>query len=99
MTHPNATRANIIPALRYQQAPAAIDWLRRAFGFEKHLVVPGEGDTIAHAQLTHGNGMIMLGSAGAHAGVYDELMATRIPPCAQLPTPQPTGSPRGSKGP
>jgi uncharacterized glyoxalase superfamily protein PhnB len=31
-------------------------------GFEKHLVVPGEAGTIAHAELSFGNGMIMLGS-------------------------------------
>ena len=55
--------ATIIPTLRYHDAPAAIDWLCRAFGFERHLVVPGENDTIAHAQLVVGNGMIMLGSA------------------------------------
>lgn len=53
----------IIPTLRYRDAAAAIEWLCRAFGFEKHLVVPGEGNTIAHAQLTFGNGMIMLGTA------------------------------------
>jgi uncharacterized glyoxalase superfamily protein PhnB len=35
----------------------------KAFGFEKHLVVPGENGTVAHAQLAFGNGMIMLGSA------------------------------------
>jgi uncharacterized glyoxalase superfamily protein PhnB len=52
----------IIPGLRYRNAPAAIEWLCNAFGFEKHLVVPGENGTIAHAQLTFGNGMIMLGS-------------------------------------
>lgn len=52
----------IIPTLRYQDAKAAIEWLCRAFGFEEHMVVPGEGDTIAHAQLTHRGGMIMLGS-------------------------------------
>jgi uncharacterized glyoxalase superfamily protein PhnB len=57
------TRPNIIPTLRYREAAAAIDWLCAAFGFERHLVVPGEGGTIAHAQLTCGNGMIMLGSA------------------------------------
>lgn len=56
------TRATVIPGLRYRDAPAAIEWLCRAFGFEKHLVVPGEGGTIAHAQLAFGNGMIMLGS-------------------------------------
>jgi len=57
------TRANVIPTLRYHDAPAAIDWLCRAFGFERHLVVPGDAGTIAHAQLSFGNGMIMLGSA------------------------------------
>ena len=42
---------------------AAIDWLCKAFGFQKHLVVPGENGTIGHAQLVFGSGMIMLGSA------------------------------------
>jgi uncharacterized glyoxalase superfamily protein PhnB len=57
-----ATRATVIPTLRYRNAPAAIDWLCRVFGFEKHLVVPNDDGTIAHAQLSFGNGMIMLGS-------------------------------------
>lgn len=57
------TTATMIPTLRYRDAAAAIDWLCTAFGFEKHLVVPGEDGTIAHAQLTFGNGMVMLGSA------------------------------------
>ena len=56
------TRATIIPTMRYRDAPAAIDWLCRAFGIERHLVVPGEDGTILHAQLSFGNGMIMLGS-------------------------------------
>jgi uncharacterized glyoxalase superfamily protein PhnB len=55
--------ANIIPTMRYRDAAAAIDWLCRAFGFERHLVVPDEHGGIAHAQLTLGEGMIMLGSA------------------------------------
>lgn len=57
------TLANIIPTLRYRDAPAAIEWLCRAFGFEQHLVVPSEDGTITHAQLVFGKGMIMLGSA------------------------------------
>ena len=57
------TTATIVLSLRYRDAPAAIEWLHEAFGFEKHLVVPGEDGTIAHAQLVFGNGMIMLGSA------------------------------------
>jgi uncharacterized glyoxalase superfamily protein PhnB len=64
--------AVIIPVLRYRDAPAAVDWLCRAFGFEKHLVVPDESGGVAHAQLTFGNGMIMLGSG--HGGDYDVLV-------------------------
>lgn len=56
------TTATIIPSLRYNDAGAAIEWLCEAFGFDKHLVVPGEDGTIVHAQLVFGNGMIMLGS-------------------------------------
>ena len=54
--------AAIIPGLRYVDAPAAIEWLCAAFGFEKHLVVPGDSGKIAHAQLIFRNSMIMLGS-------------------------------------
>jgi uncharacterized glyoxalase superfamily protein PhnB len=74
---PKKTTVNVIPGMRYHDAPAAIDWLCRAFGFERQLVVPGEAEgTIAHAQLRYGNGMIMLGSVDAHGGGFDELMTT-----------------------
>ena len=56
------TTATVIPALQYQDAPAAIDFLCKAFGFEKKAVYQGEGGSIAHAELTLGNGMVMLGS-------------------------------------
>jgi uncharacterized glyoxalase superfamily protein PhnB len=56
------TTSTIIPCLRYRDAHAAIDWLCKAFGFEKNAVY-AEGDTVHHAQLTFGNGMVMLGSA------------------------------------
>ena len=62
MTTDKSKSASIIPCLRYRNAPAAIEWLCQAFGFEKSAVYPGDNGTIAHAQLTFGNGMIMLGS-------------------------------------
>ncbi len=52
----------IIPTMRYKDASAAIKWLCKSFGFQEHLVVAGEGDSIAHAQLTYGQAMIMLSS-------------------------------------
>jgi uncharacterized glyoxalase superfamily protein PhnB len=61
-TIPKNTKASVVPCLRYRDAPAAIAWLCRAFGFEQQLVVPNEDGSIAHAQLSFGNGMVMLSS-------------------------------------
>ncbi len=55
-------RTSIVPGMTYRKAPEAIEWLCRVFGFEKHAVYPGPDNTIAHAELTLGDGMIMLGS-------------------------------------
>jgi uncharacterized glyoxalase superfamily protein PhnB len=80
-----ASGPTTIPFLRYADAPAAIAFLTRAFGFEEQLVIPGENGTIEHAQLAFGNGMVMVGSyredddfgmrspndlGGANQGVY-----------------------------
>jgi uncharacterized glyoxalase superfamily protein PhnB len=78
MAHATDTRSTIIPCLRYRNAPAAIAWLDKAFGFEKQAVY-ADGDTVHHAQLVFGGGMIMLGSAdnasewGRHIAQPDEI--------------------------
>ncbi|MBY4948194.1 VOC family protein [Cupriavidus respiraculi] len=61
---PNPHGAGIVPCLLYRDAPSAIEWLCHAFGFEKHMIVDNTDGTIAHAQLSLGNGMIMIGSVG-----------------------------------
>ena len=71
---PKQTRANVIPCLRYRDAPAAITWLCETFGFEEQLVVPGENGAIVHAQLSFGNGMIMLGSTASIDNEYTKLI-------------------------
>ena len=48
---PGNAKITVIPGMRYRDAPAAIEWLCRAFGFKTHLVVAGENGSIAHAQL------------------------------------------------
>jgi uncharacterized glyoxalase superfamily protein PhnB len=58
ITEPGGT---VVPTLRYRDAAAAIDWLCNAFGFEKNLVVNGDDGAVRYAELTFGNGMIMLG--------------------------------------
>jgi uncharacterized glyoxalase superfamily protein PhnB len=68
------TKATFIPVLRYRDAPAAIEWLCHAFSFEKHLVVLNDDGTVAHAQLSFGNGMIMLGSVMSNETEFGRLM-------------------------
>jgi uncharacterized glyoxalase superfamily protein PhnB len=63
----------LVPSLRYADAHAAIAWLERVFGFVRHAVYDGPDGTVAHAELTFGTGMIMLGSASnpsPHAQLY-----------------------------
>ena len=59
-----SVRHALIPCLRYADAPAAIDFLCAAFGFEKHAVHadPDDPAIIHHAQLLLDGNMIMLGS-------------------------------------
>ncbi|MPZ21955.1 MAG: glyoxalase [Dehalococcoidia bacterium] len=70
----------IFPAIRYRDAAAAIEWLERAFGFRRLMVVPGEDGAVMHAELKLGNGVVMLGTAdepaehgsdpASHEGLY-----------------------------
>ncbi len=62
--------SNIYPSLFYDDAPAAIEWLCRAFGFTKRLVVPGPNGTVLHSELSLGPGVIMVGSAKPERGLF-----------------------------
>jgi uncharacterized glyoxalase superfamily protein PhnB len=56
-------RPNIFPALRYEDAPAAIDWLVDAFGSRSRRCLPIPDGSIAHAQLQLGPAVVGLSSA------------------------------------
>ena len=63
MPTPGSTPGStLIPSLRYRDAPAAIDWLCRVFALTRNAVIANPDGTIAHAELSSGPGMIMLGS-------------------------------------
>ena len=53
-------RSTIGPVIWYRDPKAAIDWLETAFGFERRLVVEGDDGSIAHSELTLGDGYIMV---------------------------------------
>ena len=52
--------------------PAAIAWLCRTFGFEQHLVVTGDDGSVRYAQLTFGEGMVMV--VPVEDTAFDQLM-------------------------
>lgn len=49
-------------SLFYDDAPAALDWLCAAFGFELRLRVDGADGAIEHSELEYGEALIMVGS-------------------------------------
>ena len=66
--------STVVPCLRYRDTPAIIEWLRSNFGFEQRLVIPGRNGEISHAELTLGDGMVMIGTHADDA--YGQLLRT-----------------------
>ncbi len=52
---------SIYPTFHFNDARAAMDFLERAFGFERKAVYEGDDGTIQHAEMALGDGRIMLG--------------------------------------
>ena len=52
----------LYPTMRFTDAPAAIEFLQRAFGFTRGEVIANPDGTIAHAELMLGPSVLMLGT-------------------------------------
>jgi uncharacterized glyoxalase superfamily protein PhnB len=55
--------------LAYEDAPAAIDFLCRAFGFKERWRMDGEDGTIGHAELELDDNIVMLASVWRDGGL------------------------------
>lgn len=62
MSKPEPDPGDLYPSLTYSDAPAAISWLCRCFGFEERLVVPGPDGQVRHSELSLGRAVIMVSS-------------------------------------
>ena len=62
MSESDRSPSDIYPSLTYDDAPAAIAWLCRAFGFRERFVVPGPGNRVEHSELSIGTGVVMISS-------------------------------------
>ncbi|MHC0431335.1 VOC family protein [Streptomyces sp. O3] len=69
-----AQSPTISPTLLYEDAKAAIRQLTEAFGFTETAVYESEDGFVEHAELSYGNGVVMLGSKGRE-GVFAKAMA------------------------
>jgi uncharacterized glyoxalase superfamily protein PhnB len=56
-------RPNFFPGLRYRDEHAAMDWLARAFGFERHALFTDDDGNVVHAEMRLGPGVMMIGAA------------------------------------
>jgi uncharacterized glyoxalase superfamily protein PhnB len=63
---------SIYPVLKYDDARAALDFLERAFGFERRHVHDGEKGGVAHAELRFGDEFVMLASAGEGDPIFNQ---------------------------
>jgi uncharacterized glyoxalase superfamily protein PhnB len=52
-------------AIFYKDPRAALEWLERAFGFERSMVITDADGSLGHAQMTFGDGYIMIGNEWA----------------------------------
>jgi PhnB protein len=56
----------VIPMIAYENGPAAMDWLARAFGFrERARMTPPDG-RLSHGEMEAGEGLIMLATPSPH---------------------------------
>jgi uncharacterized glyoxalase superfamily protein PhnB len=62
MASPGFNRPAFIPSLAYKDNRAALKWLRTAFGFEPSEVLTDAQGNIVHAEMTHEDGVIMVGT-------------------------------------
>jgi uncharacterized glyoxalase superfamily protein PhnB len=49
----------------YRDPWAALDWLEKAFGFERSMVISDKDGRLAHAEMTFGDSYLMVGSEWA----------------------------------
>ena len=66
--NPPAGMQRIIPMLNYADAPVAIDFLVRAFGFRERAVYAMKDGRIGHAELALGGNVVMLASVFPEMG-------------------------------
>jgi uncharacterized glyoxalase superfamily protein PhnB len=56
----------VIPMIAYENGPAAMDWLSRAFGFREKARMTAPDGRLSHGEMEAGDGLIMLATPSPH---------------------------------
>jgi uncharacterized glyoxalase superfamily protein PhnB len=72
----------VFPALTYDDAQGAVDFLQAAFGAEEHALYRTDDGRIAHAELRFGNGIVMFGPTPDDGAVRGAVYITVAEPDA-----------------
>ena len=64
LAHPNRTKVTMISCFSYADPNTALAWLEKAFGFYPYAVHKDDTGAVVHAEMTFGDGMIMIGPDG-----------------------------------
>jgi uncharacterized glyoxalase superfamily protein PhnB len=56
----------VIPMIAYENGPAAMDWLSRAFGFRERARMTSPDGRLSHGEMQAGDGLIMLATPSPH---------------------------------
>lgn len=62
--HATFRRPSFSSAVFCRDPRVALEWLERAFGFTRSLVVGDAQGRVAHAEMSFGDGVVMIGTGG-----------------------------------
>ena len=63
-TNPPEGVPRVVPYLLYEDVPAALEFMERAFGFREALRYTGPDGTVSHAEARLEDGIVMMGRPG-----------------------------------
>jgi uncharacterized glyoxalase superfamily protein PhnB len=72
-------RPTLTTGVFYKDPWAALDWLEKAFGFERTMVITDKDGKLGHSEMRFGDGLIFVGSEWPTSSPARRRSAARTP--------------------